>query len=661
MPESKFYPSLDLQETLHPNRVVSLWRLMRGFRLLYIAAIVGVGMAAVSKTLTYLLLRYLVDQVLGRQQFDFSFYLIGLAFIGLAAFEGSFTFLSGRWAARAAEGITLRLRNYLFDHLQRLPVSYHDRSQTGELIQRCTSDVDALRRFFSEQALGVGRIFLLIGINLLALFSLNVKLALLIMAFMPLAIALSLFFFKKIEVAYQSHQEQEGVLSTTLQENLSGVRVVKAFARQQFEMDKFEKESWEQYRRGRRLVLMHSFYWPMNEFLCLFQMLLITCVGSLMVIDGTLTLGTYMAFIGLSIWIIFPMQGIGRLIVQMSTGIVSYQRVADIIKAEQETLESNQSLPDTPLVVEREQKELRGFKNMSGQNGDELYRNRTISKPIRLSSDLYPTKLRYETELRNARTNQQNLTNIRGELRFEQVSFEYEGAEAVLHDISFSVKPGEMVALLGPTGSGKSSLVNLLPRFYDYTSGQIWLDGQPLNSYPLRQLRQQIGIVEQEPFLFSRTIRENIGYGVDHAVSDIEIEGVAKAAAIHEVILSFPNGYATLIGEKGVTLSGGQKQRLAIARTLLKSPKILIFDDAVSAVDTETERLIQLALEKLRRGRTTFIIAHRIQTIRQADKILVLDKGRIVQQGNHVELIEQEGIYRQIYHLQAQIEEESRE
>lgn len=254
--------------------------------------------------------------------------------------------------------------------------------------------------------------------------------------------------------------------------------------------------------------------------------------------------------------------------------------------------------------------------------------------------------------------NGKSSTPIHGELIFNDVSFEYDASAPVLHNISFSARPGQMVALLGPTGSGKSSLVNLLARFYDYTGGQILLDGVELRNYPLPELRRQVGIVEQEPFLFSRTIRENIAYGVQRDVTQVEIEAAAQAAAIHDIILTFPEGYDTLVGEKGVTLSGGQKQRVAIARTLLKDPRILVFDDAVSAVDTETEAIIHAALERLRQGRTTFVIAHRIQTVMRADLILVLDQGRVVQRGGHHELMAQDGIYRRIYNLQASIEQE---
>lgn len=594
MQDSTLYPSLNLQQTVSSNRLVGLWRLMQGFRGIYLGAIVSIAIATVAKTLTYLLLQYFVDDVLVQQQPPTPLYLIALGFVGLAVFQGTFTFISGKMAARSAEGAILRLRNYLFDHIQRLNFAYHDHAQTGELVQRCSSDIDTIRRFFADQAIGVGRILLLFVINFVAILNLNFKLGLLSILSMPVVLTISTIFFKKIHQAYESHQEQEGHLSTTLQENLSGVRVVKAFARQRFEIDKFEEANHEQYQRGRRLVKMHSLYWPIVETISGAQMLFVFFLGATMVMSGEITIGTYLAVVGLVIWVIWPMQNLGRLIVQTSMGLVSYSRVVEIINQEREQLDGDTA---------------------------------TVTRPIR------------------------------GEIEFKNVSFEYEDNAPVLHNISFNVEPGQTIALLGPTGSGKSSLINLLPRFYGYT-GSILLDGIELRNYAKQELRQQIGIVEQEPFLFSRSIRENIAYGVHRPVSDAEIEAAARAAAIHDVIMTFPNGYDTVVGEKGVTLSGGQKQRITIARTLLKDPRILIFDDAVSAVDTQTEAHIHAALERLRKGRTTFIIAHRIQTVMRADKILVLDKGRIIQQGTHPQLMTQDGIYRKIYNLQARVEED---
>lgn len=588
----------DLKNAVSKNRFIGLWRLMTGFRWKYLGATTSLGISAMAKMITYMLLRYFVDNYFGQDsaQAQFSLPLIAAGFVGLAAIEGGFSFLSGRWAAQTAEGTTRRLRNYLFDHIQHLPFRYHSQTPTGEMIQRATSDVDAIRRFFSDQAIGLGRVVLLFIINFAALLQLNVQLALVSIIAVPFVVIASFYFFKRITKAYEAYQEQDGHLSTTLQENLSGVRVVKAFARQGYEIEKFERDNFEKFIRGKHLLKMHSFFWPVSDVICGVQILIGYYVGARMAINGTITIGTFLAYMGLIIWIIFPMRNLGRLIVQISTGMVSYKRVMEILRENREDLESGDTRPE-------------GMPN--------------------------------------------------GELIFKQVGFEYEPGKAVLEDISFECKSGQVIALLGSTGSGKTSLVNLLPRFHDYTSGEILLDGVELKRYPRSYLRRHIGIVEQEPFLFSRSIRENITYGVGREVPDDEVEAAARAAAVHEVILSFPQGYHTLVGEKGVTLSGGQKQRVAIARTLLKNPRILILDDSTSSVDTETESEIRDALQNLMKDRTTFIIAHRIQSIMIADLILVMDKGRIVQCGRHEELLAvQDGFYRQIFDIQTRIEDE---
>jgi ATP-binding cassette subfamily B protein len=585
----------DLKKAISKNRLVGLWRLMTGYRWQYLGANLSLGLSALSKTATYLLLRYFVDSYFVAQTSTFPLYLIALGFLMLAASEGTFTFLGGRWAAMVAESVTRRLRNYVFDHLQHLPFSYHAETATGELIERSTSDVDSIRRFFSDQAIQAGRISLIFIVNFLAILELNTKLGLISIIVIPFITVASFFFFKRISKAYEAYQEQEAVLTTTLQENLTGVRVVKAFARQQFEMTKFDRDNWEKYLRGKKLLSMHSLFWPITDILCGAQMLAGYYIGALMVIDKTITVGTYLAYAGLIVWLIFPMRNLGRLIVQMSSGLVSYKRVMDMIAQNREPLDDGEVQPDK---------------------------------------------------------------DVNGQISFQKVGFAYESDSPVLKEITFEVKPGQVVALLGSTGSGKTTLVNLLPRFYDYTSGEIMLDSIALTRYSRRYLRRQIGTVEQEPFLFSRSIRENIAYGVGRQVSDEEIETAARAAAVHEVILTFPQGYATLVGEKGVTLSGGQKQRVAIARTLLKNPRILILDDSTSSVDTETEAEIRQALVNLMVNRTTFIIAHRIQSIMTADLILVMDHGEVVQCGTHAELVNVDGIYRRIYDIQTRIETE---
>ena len=575
--------------------------MMTGFRWRYIVATASLAIAALAKTATFLLLRYFIDEVLGQGNYSLggdlnrTLIIVALGFVGLATLEGSFSYLSGRLAAYTAEGITRRLRNYLFDHIQRLDFAYHDKTPTGELIERCTSDVDALRRFYSEQAIAVGRIVLLFVINFAAILYLDIKLAFISIIIVPVIILTSVWFFKRVTKAYEGYQEQEAILSTTLQENLAGVRVVKAFARQDYEINKFNIENWEKYIRGRILLTMPSLFWPISDIACSFQLLFGFYIAATMAINGEISVGTYMAYAGLVGWLIWPMRNLGRLIVQTSTGLVSYGRVMVIIQQKREPLTEGIYLPDKPL---------------------------------------------------------------HGELVFDKVGFAYENNPPVLEDISFTCMPGQVVALLGSTGSGKTTLVNLLPRFYDYTSGSIKLDGVELKDYPREYLRGQVGIVEQEPFLFSRSIRENIAYGVGRDIPQVDVQNAASSAAIHDVIVSFPNEYDTLVGEKGVTLSGGQKQRVTIARTILKDSHLLIMDDSTSSVDTETEASIRESLMGLTPRRTTFIIAHRIQSVMNADLILVMDKGRIVQKGTHEELLDQDGMYRKIYDLQTRIDEE---
>lgn len=619
--------SLDLEHTVHKNRLVGLWRMMKGYRWFYLVAVLSVAIGAVGRTYSFILLRYVIDEVLTQGVMVDRLYLFGLAFVGLAVLQGVFSYLQSTWSARTAEGVTLRLRNYLFDHIQRLPFRYHDHARTGELVQRVTSDVDALRRFYADQAIGVGRIVVLFAVNMVMLLNMNWQLGLLSIVIMPVVIVMSHFFFGKVSKAYERYQEQDATLSTKLQENLSGVRVVKAFARQQYEIEKFEKENWEKYQRGRRLLIMHSLYWPVSDVLCAAQTLLVMAVGAVMAIEGTISLGTYMAINGMVVWIIWPLRNLGRLIVQVSTGLVSYRRVADIIAHEREDVVTGKVRIAGPV------------------------RGEVVFDRVGFTYEPAPEIEQDDAKQRGRKTKET----------------ETAGAEArtaaaepvqVLHDISFRCEPGQVVALLGSTGSGKTSIINLLLRFYDYQEGSIRLDGVEIKDYPVADLRRQIGVVEQEPFLFSRTIRDNIAYGIERQVTDKEIEAAAKAASIHDIVLTFAQGYDTLVGEKGVTLSGGQRQRVAIARTLLKDPRVLILDDATSSVDTETEAQIRDALEYLMRDRTSFVIAHRVQSVMNADLILVLDKGRIVQHGTHKDLVAQEGIYRRIYELQAHIEQE---
>jgi ATP-binding cassette subfamily B protein len=592
---TKHYNDLNLKETISKNRLLGLWRLMKGYQGMYIGAIALLAVATIARTGISLVLRRFIDDVIIAGNYGSTLTMTILLFIGLSLVQGTFTFLSGWLTSKSAESVTRRLRNFLFDHLQRLPYAYHAESQTGDLIARSTSDVDAINRFFSEQAIGIGRILLLFTVNFLTILQLNTRLGLISVVAVPIIIGISVFFFRKVSKAYEKYQEQEATLSSRLQENLTGVRVVKAFARQGHESYKFDQENWEKFRLGKKLLSIHSLFWPVSDIICGIQMLTSFFVGAIMALNGEISVGTYLAFSSMVTLIIWPIRGFGRLIVQTSTGMVSYNRVAELLKQDREPLTEGDYQPE----------------------GD-----------------------------------------VEGEIIFEHVYFAYEENNPILEDINFVCNPGDIIALIGSTGSGKTSLVNLLPRFYDPTRGTITLDGVDITRYPRKYLRSQIGIVEQEPFLFSRSIRENITYGVHREVSDEEIIQAAKFAAVHDVIEEFPNGYDTLVGERGVTLSGGQKQRVAIARALLKNPRILILDDSTSSVDTETEAQIRAALKHLMQDRTTFIIAHRIQSVMDASLILVFDKGKIVQKGTHHELMQIPGMYRDIFDIQTRIEVE---
>lgn len=611
--------NFDLKQALHPNRILSLWRLMRGYHVVYFAAILAVMLSTIAQTGSSYLLLYFVDHILPRPDFYALVPWVALGFIGLALIQGLFTYFSGRWSAHTAESITRRLRNYLYDHLQRLTFTYHDQTQTGELIQRASSDVDAIRMFYSEQAIGSGRILMLFLVNWVGILYLNLYLGLMSVIAIPVVVIVSIYFFKKVGAVFERFQEQEAVLSNRFQENVTGVRVVKAFARQEYEIERFTAENNKLYNRGSMFGLMHGTFWPTTDIICAFQMLFGFYLGAIMAINGEITVGTYMAYAGMVVQIIWPIRNLGRLMTQMSTAVVSFGRLSDIINQTREPLDEGN------------------------------YRPTSIQGQVRFNQ----VGFAYTSAVENQDVTKANTVGALG-----RENRGYKHGDKVLHDISFTVEPGKTIALLGSTGSGKSSLVNLLPRFYDYTEGEILLDGRPLTDYPRTFLREQIGIVQQEAFLFSRTIRENITYGVSREVSDEEVHTAAKAAAAHDFIQSFPDGYNTIVGERGVTLSGGQKQRVALARTFLKNPRILILDDSTSAVDTETESQIRDALERLMQNRTTFIIAHRIQSVMTADMVLVLDKGRIVQQGTHEQLVAQEGIYQQTYTLQAQIEDE---
>jgi len=579
----------------YTKKIKQLLRLIGKSKWIYIGALAAIAAEVAAESAGNLIIRHIIDRVILENRGMALIIIFTFLFGGVSLFRALFSFLEGKGKARVSETVAKNIRNQMYDHIQHLSFQYHDKAQTGELVQRATSDVDAVRRFFAEQVPGIARIGLLFIINFIILIILNAKLALLSIIAVPFITFSSLFFFRLIFKAYDDFQDHQGKMTARIQENLSGIRVVRAFARQDWEKERFQKINSIQRQKGMTLLIRHSLYWPLAHAICGLQFVLTILVGAIMVINKTMTPGTFIAFSSMVTALIWPLQELGRMITELSKSFVSFNRIVEILDTERENLHT----------------------------GDINYNNK-----------------------------------INGQIEIKNLTFSYNKDLPVLRDISFKCRAGEKIALVGATGSGKTTLVNLLPRNYECQEGEILLDGKPLNHYSRHFLRKNIGIVEQEPFLFSTTIGENISYGLERDVTMDEIILAAKAAAIHDSIMNFSDGYNTMVGEKGVSLSGGQKQRITIARAILKDPAILILDDSTSAVDAATEGKIKSALQKLMLGRTNFIIAHRIQTLKMADRILVMDKGSIVQEGTHEELIETNGFYKQVFTLQTEIEED---
>lgn len=587
---------------LSKNSIKGLASFLKGFQAVFAVVLLFIGIAVACETGQRYLFKFLIDDVINGARWNLLPWLIA-AIIAFAAVRGLVSYFTGRLNARVSEGIALSLRNTIYDHLQKLSFSYHDNAKTGDLIQRATTDVDTIRRFFAEQIPGVFRIICLFIINFSVISWIDIRLALVTIIISPVILIISALFFYRIHKAYMNYEEEDGRVSALLQENLTGVRVVKAFGRQNFESEKFEKLNRRRYRLGVGFTISHTAYWPVSHIICVAQMVICLFTGGTLFFKGSISAGDFIAFITIAENIIWPMQHMGQSIAKLSTAAVSYTRIREILKEHQEDLTTGLKPQDQPVID----------------------------------------------------------TPLRGEFEFDRVTFGYTHDAPVLNKVSFKVNAGENIALIGESGSGKSSLINLILRFYNYEQGDIRLDGRSLTDYSRHFLRQNIGIVEQEPFLFSASIRDNIAFGVERKVSFEEIVEAARVAAIHDSIEGFSEGYNTKVGERGVTLSGGQKQRIALARIILKNPKILILDDSTSAVDADTEHVIRSALKKQHDAigqRTTFIVAHRLASLETADKILVFHQGAICEEGTHKQLIQKDGFYKKIYTLQTDIEEE---
>lgn len=574
------------------NRKIRLTlRFFKGAKRYFIVAVIASFITTVFNSLTPQIFRFTIDSVLDGDKYPYlaeHLWMIAGVLVGVAMLSGVSMFFSRFFTARAGENFAENMRNALYAHVQRLPSAWHDKNQTGDIIQRCTSDVEVIRNFVVTQLLEVFRTVFLIGVSFTMMWSMNRKLSCIVLLFVPVIVAYSSIFYRLIARRFTDADEAEGELSTVVQENATGVRVVRAFGREQYEMERFRKKNDAFAKLWIRLGTLSGLYWGMGDLITGLQVVTVIVVGALEAVNGNISVGEFIAFASYNTALVWPVRGLGRILSDMSKAGVSFERVDYIIKAEEEAY---------------------------GQ---------TETKPL---SDF--------------------------DISFSHVSFAYEEGQKVLSDVSFHIPQGKVFGILGGTGSGKSTVTQLLARFYELKEGEgnISLGGQDIRQIPLEILRKNVAMVLQEPFLYSRTIRENIAASNPEATFE-EIRNAAKIACVDDAIMSFPDGYDTLVGERGVTLSGGQRQRVAIARMLLQKAPVLIFDDSLSAVDAETDSLIRKALSTYMKGSTVILISHRITTLMAADEIMVLKQGRAEEMGTHSELIAKNGIYRKIYEIQ---------
>ncbi len=575
----------------------------------FLAAILSTVGLALTNMLTPQIVRVTVDSVLGSEPFDLppfladllnrlggakilreKLWMIGIVIVGIAVFGFAFFYGSRVFNTKAAETLVKTMRDKVFRHLLALPDDWYGKNRTGDIIQRCTSDINMVKDFLSEQLVSVFRIVVMLALSLFFMFSLHVGLTLIALAGVPVLLTTSLIFHKKVSPEFEICDENEGKLSAIVQENLTGVRVVRAFGREVYEKEKFDNQNRYYMGLWDRVNKMFCRYWSVADLIANLQIMLLVVFGAVFAIRGELSAGAYIAFLSYNGYLTWPIRQLGRVISEMSKAGVSLRRIEDILNA----------------VPERD------------EDGAERV-----------------------------------TTDYRGDIAFDRVSFSFDGKTPVLEDVSFTVPAGSTVGILGGTGSGKSTLVRLLDRLYPLPegSGTISVGGIDIRRLRAAELRSNIGFVLQEPYLFSRTIGENLRLAKQTA-SDAELRAAAHIACLDSAVEGFPSGYDTFVGERGVTLSGGQKQRAAIARTLVQDTPILIFDDSLSAVDTETDATIRARLAGREGRATTLLISHRTATLMHTDRIVVLDRGRVAEIGTHEELLAKNGIYRRIYDIQ---------
>ena len=517
-----------------------------------------------------------------------------LLMVLLTAVAGVFAYFKGRFAAEASDGIARRLKDQLYDHLQRLPAKYHDRAETGDLIQRCTSDVETLRLALSSQVVEVSNSVLLLLTALPLMIMLDGRMAGISFVLIGPLILFGYIYVGRVKHLFKDVAEAEGQVTRVVQENLTGLRVVRAFARQDFEICKFAEPNQLYRDRSLRLLRLMAWYWSISDLVVLIQQALVLFSGAYFIAMGSLTVGTLFAFLMFLNMLLWPVRQMGRTLTELGKSVVALTRMGEILSEPEERAPQALATPAKP---------------------------------------------------------------VEGRIEVANLVFGYNDEETELNGISFRVEPGQTLAIVGPSGSGKSTIMSLLLRLYDYQSGSIRFDGHELTDLDRQWVRAQFSVVMQEPFLYSKTIGENISLSRGGAVDD-DVTEVARLADIHDTISSFGAGYSTMVGERGVTLSGGQRQRVALARALLQDTPVLLLDDALSAVDAKTEATILAALRSRHGRRTTLVIAHRLSTLAHADKIIVLEGGRISQEGTHAELVEAEGLYRRLWTIQTSLENE---
>jgi len=589
-----------------------VWDFLKGSKKYFAVSIIATLLVNAFDMLTPQIIRTTVDSVIGTMALDVpafvaemidriggldylkaNLWVIGIVIALIALGSAVCRYLNTLYNTKGAERFVKTMRNRLFSHIQRLPFSWHMKNQTGDIIQRCTSDVDMIKNFVSEQLTAVFRIVMMIVLSLSFMFSMNPKLTLVAATFVPVVVGYSSIFHSKIRDRFTQCDENEGVLSTIAQENLTGIRVVRAFGREKYEKDRFEKQNQIYTNEWMKLCTTLSLFWGTGDLVSGLQIMLIVVLGSYFCVTGDMTAGEFIAFVSYNTMLIWPVRSLGRTISEMSKASVSVERIRYIMNSEAEQDKMDAVTPD-----------------------------------------------------------------LRGDIEFKHVTFGY-GEIPVLSDVSFTIPKGTTFGILGGTGSGKSTLMHLLNRLYDLPeeNGQITIGGVDIVDMKGEWVRENIGMVLQEPFLFSRTIAENIGITKEN-LSLTEIREAAAIACVDRSVMEFTQGYDTVVGERGVTLSGGQKQRTAIARMLVQKTPIMVFDDSLSAVDAQTDAMIRQALKEKLADATVILIAHRVTTLMQADCIMVLDKGKIAEIGSHEELMEKNGIYRKIYDMQMTVEEE---